>query len=85
VSKYAEESKPDLVVVQRIETGEEYGLAFAKESTKLRAEVRRVIEDMKEDGTFTEIYKKWFKEDPPDELFNTTTDESANNSGGGAY
>ena len=76
VSKYAEESKPDLVVVQRIETGEEYGLAFAKESTKLRSEVRRVIEDMKKDGTFTEIYKKWFKEDPPDELF-TTTDENA--------
>ena len=34
---------------------------------------------MKEDGTYTEIYKKWFKEDPPDSVFNTSPDESANN------
>ena len=33
VSKYAEQSKPDLEVVQTITTGEEYGLAFAKKST----------------------------------------------------
>ncbi len=32
VSKYAEQSKPELQVVQRIATGEEYGLAFAKKS-----------------------------------------------------
>ena len=53
VSKYAEQSKPDLVVVQTIETGEEYGLAFAKESTKLRAEVNKALDEMKEDGTYT--------------------------------
>jgi polar amino acid transport system substrate-binding protein len=83
VSKYAEQSKPDLVVVQTIKTGEEYGLAFAKKSTKLRQAVRDQIEDMKKDGKFTEIYKKWFKEDPPDSLFNTSPDESASNTNGG--
>ena len=82
VSKYAEQSKPDLVVVQTIKTGEEYGLAFAKESTKLRAEAKKAIDAMKEDGKYTEIYKKWFKEDPPDSVFNTNPDESGTTSGG---
>ena len=86
VSKYAEQSKPNLQVVQRIATGEEYGLAFAKKSVALRKAVREQVDKMKEDGTFTTIYKKWFKEDPPDSLFNTNPDESANtNGGGGTY
>ena len=84
VSKYAEQSKPELQVVQRIATGEEYGLAFAKKSVALRKAVREQVDKMKEDGTFTKIYKKWFKEDPPDSLFNTNPDESANTSGGGS-
>ena len=32
---------------------------------------------MKEDGTYTEIYSKWFKEDPPDSILNTEPGESA--------
>lgn len=83
VSKYAEQSKPNLQVVQRIATGEEYGLAFAKKSVALRKAVREQVDKMKEDGTFTTIYKKWFKEDPPDSLFNTNPDESASNTGSG--
>ena len=49
--------------------------------------MREQVDKMKEDGTFTKIYKKWFKEDPPDSLFNTNPDESANTtgSGGGTY
>jgi ABC-type amino acid transport substrate-binding protein len=82
VSKYAEQSKPELQVVQRIATGEEYGLAFAKKSVALRKAVREQVDKMKEDGTFTTIYKKWFKEDPPDSLFNTNPDESASTNGG---
>ncbi len=85
VSKYAEQSKPDLKVVQTIATGEEYGLAFAKKSVALRKAVKGAIDEMKKDGTYTRIYKKWFKEDPPDSLFNTSPDESASNSGGSSY
>ena len=73
VSKYAERSHKDLQVVQRISTGEEYGLGFNKDDTKLRAEVNRVLKEMKDDGTYTRIYKKWFEEDPPDSIFNTTS------------
>jgi ABC-type amino acid transport substrate-binding protein len=71
VSKYAERSKPELQVVQTIPTGEEYGLAFAKKSTALRRAVRDAINEIKKDGTYTDIYKKWFQEDPPESLLKT--------------
>ena len=77
VSKYAERSKKDLVVVQTIETGEEYGLGFAKESTKLREGVNKALQEMKDDDTYTEIYRKWFEEDPPDSIFTTSGSEGA--------
>ena len=73
VSKYAERSKEDLQVVQRIPTGERYGLGFNKDDAKLREEVNKALNEMKDDGTYTRIYKKWFVEDPPDSIFNTTS------------
>jgi lysine-arginine-ornithine-binding protein len=80
VSKYAERSKKDLQVVQRIATGEKYGLGFNKDDTKLRQEVNKALNKMKDDGTYTKIYKKWFQEDPPDSIFNTGS-ESASTGG----
>jgi polar amino acid transport system substrate-binding protein len=64
VSKYAERSKPDLKVVARIETGENYGLVFAKGSDKLREAVNGAIDDVKQDGTFKRIFAKWIGTDP---------------------
>jgi ABC-type amino acid transport substrate-binding protein len=81
VSKYAERSKKDLVVVQTITTGEEYGLAFAKKSSPLRAAVRDALNEMKDDGTYTEIYKKWFDQDPPESLLETGGSQGASNGG----
>jgi polar amino acid transport system substrate-binding protein len=85
VSKYAERSKPELQVVQRIPTGEEYGLGFNKSDTKLRTEVNKALNEMKDDGTYTKIYKKWFEEDPPDSIFNTGGEDSAGTGSGGPY
>ena len=76
VSKYAERSKQDLVVVQTIQTDENYGLAFAKESTELRRRVNEALQEMKDDDTYTEIYRKWFEEDPPDRIFEVSTEGS---------
>jgi ABC-type amino acid transport substrate-binding protein len=84
VSKYAERSKEDLQVVQRIPTGERYGLGFNKDSTKLREEVDKALNEMKEDGTYTKIYKKWFEEDPPDSIFNTGSKNTSTGEGGGS-
>jgi ABC-type amino acid transport substrate-binding protein len=71
VSKYAERSKPGLQVVQTIPTGEEYGLAFAKKSTALRKAVRDALNETKKDGTYADIYRKWFQEEPPESLLKT--------------
>ena len=40
---------------------EDYVVAFAKENTELRDQVNDTLNEMKEDGTFDEIYNKWFK------------------------
>ncbi len=74
VSKYAERSKPQLKVVQTIPTGEEYGLAFAKKSTTLRKAVKDAIDEIKKNGKYAEIYKKWFQQDPPASLLETGGD-----------
>jgi len=74
VSKYAERSKKDLVVVQTIATDESYGLGFPKDSTELRRRVNEALQEMKDDDTYTEIYRKWFEEDPPDRIFEVSTE-----------
>lgn len=68
VSKFAERSREDLRVVQTIETGEQYGLAFARDNDALREAVDGAIAEIKQDGTYEEIYREWFEEDPPASL-----------------
>jgi polar amino acid transport system substrate-binding protein len=64
VSKYAERSKPDLVVVQAIQTNENYGLAFAKDSDALREAVNDALAEIRQDGTLRQIFLKWLGSDP---------------------
>lgn len=40
---------------------EDYVVAFAKDNTELRDKVNSTLKEMKDDGTFDEIYNKWFK------------------------
>lgn len=54
---------PDLAVIQRIPTGEQYSVMFAK-GNLLRDEVNEVISTLKQDGTLAQIHKKWFGSDP---------------------
>jgi ABC-type amino acid transport substrate-binding protein len=70
-SKVAEQEKGELQVVQTIPTGEVYGLGFAKESDALREAVNDALNKLKEDGTYTKIYRKWFKTDPPESILET--------------
>lgn len=39
---------------------EEYGIGVRKEDTKLLAEINKAMNQMREDGTYDEIYQKWF-------------------------
>lgn len=63
VALYHSKSRPELEVVERILTGEQYGLMFAKGSP-LRDEFNTVITTLKEDGTLAKIHEKWFGKAP---------------------
>jgi ABC-type amino acid transport substrate-binding protein len=45
-------------VVQTIQTGEQYGIAFPKGSD-LKPRVDKALKEIKDDGTYAEIYEKW--------------------------
>jgi ABC-type amino acid transport substrate-binding protein len=49
-------------VLEIVESGRDFAIVFNKGST-LREEVNAVIEEIKQDGTYEEIYNKWFSYD----------------------
>jgi len=62
--QYAFTKMTDLEVVERIKTGEQYGLMMTKDSPHL-AKINDAISAMKKDGTMQAIHKKWFGTDAP--------------------
>jgi ABC-type amino acid transport substrate-binding protein len=64
ISLYAERSKPDLEVIQLLKTNEHYGFAFEKGNDDLREAVNGALAEVKEDGTYDEIFEKWLGDDP---------------------
>lgn len=50
-----------------IYAGQQYGIAFPKNS-KWVEPVNKALAEMKKDGTFAKIYKKWFDKAPPADL-----------------
>ncbi|MFI5712141.1 ABC transporter substrate-binding protein [Kribbella sp. NPDC051620] len=58
---------PDTAVVAEFDTGEKYGFAAKKDDpsgTKLVEKFNELLKKAKSDGSYTEIYKKWFKTEP---------------------
>lgn len=58
-----ETSGQDLEIVQTIPTGEQYGIAFPQDS-ELVPEVNEALQEIKDDGTYAEIYEEWFGQEP---------------------
>ena len=56
------EKFPGLEVVQQVETGEEYAIAVSKENTALKDAIDGALQEMFEDGTYAEIFEKYFPE-----------------------
>ena len=54
-----------LEIVAQIATGEQYGFAVSKDNPELTAAINTALAELKADGTYAEIYKKWFGIDPP--------------------
>ena len=58
-------ANPDTEVSAEFDTGEQYGVAVKKDGNDaLLKTINQVIEDAKSDGTYDEIYKKWFGDVP---------------------
>jgi len=58
-------ANPDIRVVdETFGDGINIGIAFRKEDTELRAEVDRAIDEIIADGTYAQIYAKWFGREP---------------------
>ena len=64
--KKADESDGDLELIEVIPTGEQYGIALPKESPLIEP-VNQALAEIKEDGTYEEIYEKWIGL-PPEEI-----------------
>ncbi len=62
--EYAFTKMKDLAVVERIKTGEQYGLMVTKDSPLLE-KLNGALTDMKKDGALQAIHKKWFGTDAP--------------------
>lgn len=62
VSLDAIKDKPDLEVVQQVETGEEYAIAVSKDNPKLTEAINEALAELYSDGTYAEIFKKYFPE-----------------------
>ena len=60
------ESGGEIRFVEPISTGEQYGIAFPKDSP-LVDPVNRALADIKDDGTYEKLYKKWIGM-PPEEI-----------------
>ena len=54
----------DTQVVTEIDTGEKYGLAFAKDNTALLQAANDVLKSMKADGSYDTLYEKWIGKKP---------------------
>jgi ABC-type amino acid transport substrate-binding protein len=63
VSAYKANQSGTLEVVQTFPTGEQYGIAFPKDSDLL-GPVNKALEEIKKDGTYAKIYEKWLGEKP---------------------
>lgn len=60
VSLSSIEGKDELQVVEQVETGEEYAMAVSKDNAALKDAVDAALEELFADGTFAEIYLKYF-------------------------
>lgn len=62
VTLEAIKGRDHLQVVEQVETGEEYAIAVAKDNPALLEAINGALEEMFADGSYAEIYEKYFPE-----------------------
>jgi len=68
VAQNAVEESGGVEIAEKVPTEETYGIALAKDNTALLDEINTGLEEVIDDGTYTKIYEKWFKLEPPKEI-----------------
>ena len=68
VAQNAVEESGGVEIAEKVPTDETYGIAVALDSTDLVDEINTGLQEVIDDGTYTTIYKKWFKLEPPKEI-----------------
>jgi len=69
VAQNAVEKSGGVEIAEKVSTNEDYGIAVAQGETELLKEINDALQEVKDDGTYTKIYKKWFHAEPPKEIF----------------
>lgn len=65
VAQNAVEKSGGVEIAEKVPTEETYGIAVAKDNTELLDEINQGLKEVISDGTYTTIYEKWFKLEPP--------------------
>ena len=65
VAKKQAEELGGIEIVEKVPTEETYGIAIAKGNTELLEGINEGLKMAIEDGSYTKVYEKWFKEAPP--------------------
>lgn len=65
VNQYISTLRGKTEVVTKIKTDEKYGIGVSKENSALLEKINTALADVKADGTYEEIYMKWFGVSPP--------------------
>jgi ABC-type amino acid transport substrate-binding protein len=71
----AVESLPggDIKIAQEIVTSELYGIPFAPDNDSLREAVNGALQELKDDGTISDLYQSYFPgTEPPPEVIDGT-------------
>lgn len=72
VAENAVQAGGGIEISAAIPTEEEYGFVVPQDEEELLEEMNEALDELKEDGTFTTIYEKWFKRAPTDALLSAT-------------
>ncbi len=72
VAENAVEAEPGVEISAAIPTEEEYGFVVKQGETELLDELNQGLKEAMDDGTYAQIYEKWFKHEPPKEIFSAT-------------
>jgi ABC-type amino acid transport substrate-binding protein len=61
------EARSDAIeIIEEVETGELYGIGVQQDAPNLRVAIDEALREIIDDGTYADVYARWFEGDPPE-------------------